>query len=60
MLMLKKTGIYGLDKDMHDADTFRVDYAGYLAIYILRSTIGLIKSRNARIFQKAKEWREWA
>ena len=49
MLMLKKTGIYGLDKDMHDADTFRVGYAGYLALYILRSTIGLKRAQRTLI-----------
>ena len=54
MLMLKTTKIYSLDKDTHDADKFRVDYSGYLALYILKSTIGLKRSRNTHIFQKAK------
>ena len=57
-LMLKATKILGLDEDMHVADTFRVDYAGYIYLYILKSTIGLKRSRNMLMFRKAKEWRE--
>ena len=52
--MLKTTEIYSLDEDTHEADTFRWDYAGYLALYILRSTIGLKRARNTIIFRKAK------
>ena len=42
-LMLKIDKILGLDEDTHDADTFRVDYTGCLALYILKSTIGLTR-----------------
>ena len=59
-LMLKTTEIYGLDEDTHKTDIFRWDYAGYLALYILRSTIGLKRARRTLILRKAKEWREWA
>ena len=37
-----------------------MDYAGCLALYILKSTIGMARARNTRIFRQAKEWREWA
>ena len=57
-LMLKIDKILGLDEDTHEADTFRVDYAGYLALYIMESTIGLTRSQNTLIFRKAKEWRK--
>ena len=60
MLMLKTSEIYGLDEDMQEADTFLWDYAVYLTFLILRTTIGLKMSQNTLIFQKAKEWREWA
>ena len=57
--MLKIEKILGLDEYTHEADTFRVDYAGCLDIYIPKSTIGLTRARNTLIFRKAKEWREW-
>ena len=54
MLMLKTTEIYGIDEDTYEADKFQWDYAGYLTFNILRSTIGLKRSRNTCIFEKAK------
>ena len=59
-LMLKIDKILGLNDDMQEDDTFRVDYAGCLDLYILKSTIGLTRAQNTLIFRKAKEWREWA
>ena len=58
--MLKATKILGRDEDIHKAETFKVDYAGYLDLYILKSTIGLKRARNTLISRKAKKWREWA
>ena len=59
---MEETGnkILGLDEDTFEADTFRVDYAGCISLYILKSTIGMARARNTRIFRQAKEWREWA
>ena len=48
-LMLKTTDIYGLDEDTHETDIFRWDYAGYLVLYILRSTIGLKRAQRTLI-----------
>ena len=54
IIMLKTTEIYGLDEYTYEADKFRWDYAGYLTFYILKSTIGLKRTRNTCIFEKAK------
>ena len=40
--------------------SFKLDYSGYLALYILSSTIWLKRAWNTLIFRKAKEWRKWA
>ena len=58
-LMLKIDKILSLDEDTHEADTFRVYYAGCLYLYILKSTIGMAMARDTLIFRKAKEWRKW-
>ena len=58
--MLKIDKILSLDEDTHEADTFRVYYAGCLYLYILKSTIGMVRARNTIIFRKAKEWCKWA
>ena len=43
-----------------DADTFWVDYLDDLALFILKSIIGLKKPRENHNSRVAKEWREWA
>ena len=59
-LWIKTDQILDLDDDRFKADTFRVDYVGCLALYIMKGTIGKQRARNGRTFRKAKEWREWA
>ena len=58
--MLKTTGFYGLSDEPIYADNFRVDFADDLALFILKTRIGLKKTRKNRNSQASKEWREWA
>ena len=58
--MLKTTRLYGLSNKPVDSDTFRVDYADDLDLLILKTRIGLRKTRKNRNSQAAKEWRERA
>ena len=60
MLRLKTTGLYGLSDEPMDADTFRVDYAEDLALFIMKTRIGLKKNRENSNSRAAKEWWEWA
>ena len=60
MLMLRTTGLYGLSDEPMDADNFRVYYLDNLALFILKSRIGLKKTRENRNSRVAKEWQEWA
>ena len=59
-LCIKTDSILDNVEDRFKADTFRVDHAGCLALYILSGTIGTSRVRNGRTFRKAKEWRNWA
>ena len=53
-LWIKTDSILGIVEDRITADIFRVDHAGYLALYILSGTIGTSRVRNGRTFRKAK------
>ena len=52
--MLRTTAIYVLSDETMDADTFRVDYADDLAIFILKLRIGLKKTQENRNYWVAK------
>ena len=56
-LWIKTDKILDIDDDRFEADTFRVDHAGCLALYILKGTIGKSRARNGHTFRKAREWR---
>ena len=58
-LWIKTDQILDLENDIFKADTFIVNHAGCLALYILKGTIGKSRARNGRTFCKAREWREW-
>ena len=52
--------ISGIEEDRFEADTFKLDHTGCLALYIMERKIGKKRSRNVRTFQEAIEWRQWA
>ena len=60
VLMLKTTGLYKLSDETMDDDMFRVDYTDDLALFILKTRIGLKKTQENRNSWVTKEWREWA
>jgi len=59
-LWIRTDPISGIEEDRFEADEFRLDHAGCLALYIMESPIGRSRAKNVRTFLRAKEWREWA
>ena len=49
-----------MEEDRFKSETFKLDHAGFLALYILDRKIGMKRSRNVRTFREAREWRFWA
>ena len=53
--MLQTTGLNGLSKDVVEVDNMKIDYPDTLALYRLRTSIGLKKYRESCNFRAAKE-----
>ena len=49
-----------IEEDIFVAETFKLDHAGCLALYIMDRKIGMKRSRNVRTSRESREWRCWA
>ena len=54
------TVLYKLGDDVMKAKYVKVDYLDTLALYIIRSSIGVKLSRELRFSREAESWRKWA
>ena len=52
--MVKVTGLYELGDEAVEADDVKIDYLDTLAIYLLRTCIGVKQSQKTRFFVEAK------